>query len=196
MNTEPKKFEFSADNLKMAKKYIAKYPEGRQASAVKSLLYLAQYQEGWVSQDAMDYVANMLSMPAMRVYEVANFYTMFHLKPVGKHVINICRTTPCWLRGSDDITHTCKSKLGIDIGETSQDGMFTIKEAECVGACVNAPVVIIDDEYYEDLDATSMGKIIDDLKSGKEPRKGSQKGRMTSAPEGGLTTLNKKKKVA
>src|ERR1044072_5751839 len=137
----PTSFTFSAANLAEAKKHIAKSPAGRQASAVMPLLWLAQYQEGWVSRVAMDVIAEMLEMAPIRVYEVATFYTMYNLKPVGKHLVQICRTTPCWLRGSDALTDLCKKKLGVDLHGTSADGKFTIMEVECLGACVNAPMV-------------------------------------------------------
>src|SRR3954451_5417605 len=133
---QPTGFTFSEENLAEAKKHIAKYPAGRQASAVMPLLWLAQYQEGWVSRAAMDVIAGMLDMAPIRVYEVGTFYTMYNLKPVGKHLVQICRTTPCWLRGSDGLTELCKKKLGIDLPGTSADGKFTIMEVECLGACV------------------------------------------------------------
>jgi NADH-quinone oxidoreductase subunit E len=131
----------------------------------------------------------MLGMPAIRVYEVASFYTMFYRQPVGKHVVQICRTTPCWLRGSDAVTKACFDKLGIGIGQTTADEQFTLVEVECLGACVNAPVVQVNDDYFEDLDYDSMCHLIDALKSGKPVAVGSQTGRMCSAPEGGPQTL-------
>jgi len=183
-------FAFTADNLKRAKEIIGRYPEGRQASAVIALLDLAQRQNGnWLSGEAIEYVANMLEMAPIRVYEVATFYTMFNLKPVGRHFIQVCRTTPCWLRGSDDLTNSCLGKLGTKLGETSDDGLFTVVEVECLGACANAPMVQINDLYYEDLTAERMAGIIDDLKAGKEVPMGPQTGRQGSAPEGGPTTL-------
>ncbi len=183
-------FAFTADNLKRAKQIIGRYPKGRQASAVIALLDLAQRQNGnWLSGEAIEYVANMLEMAPIRVYEVATFYTMFNLKPVGRHFIQVCRTTPCWLRGSDDLTNTCLSKLGTKLRETSPDGLFTVVEVECLGACANAPMVQINDLYYEDLTAERMAGIIDDLKAGKEVPMGPQTGRQGSAPEGGPQTL-------
>jgi NADH-quinone oxidoreductase E subunit len=176
-------FEFSKENLKKAKEYIAKYPAGRQKSAVLPLLDLAQRQNGgWLSRAALDYVGITLDMPFIKVYEVATFYTMFHLKPIGENFIQVCRTTPCWLRGSDELTKTCKSKLGIGIGETTKDGKFSLIEVECLGACVNAPMVQINDDFFEDLSAESMEKIIDDLAAGKKVKIGSQIGRQCSAP--------------
>ena len=187
---QPASFAFTEANLAEAKKHIAKYPAGRQASAVMPLLWLAQYQEGWVSRAAMDVVAGMLDMAPIRVYEVATFYTMYNLKPVGKHLVQICRTTPCWLRGSDGLTEMCKKKLGIDLHGTSADGKFTIMEVECLGACVNAPMVQINDDFYEDLTPESLSKVLDELAAGRQPKIGPQVDRLNSAPEGGMTTLN------
>ncbi len=154
------------------------------------LLDLAQRQNGgWLPDGAVETVAEMLDMAPIRVLEVATFYSMYKLKPVGKHQINVCTTTPCWLRGSDEIVGACKSALGIEVGETTEDGQFTLAEVECAGACVNAPVVEIDDVYYEDLDAKSMTRIIEALRKGETPKPGSQIGRQTSAPEGGPQVL-------
>lgn len=180
---QPKSFEFDNENLSQAKKHIAKYPEGRQASAVLPLLDLAQRQHNnWLPMAAIEYVSKMLSMPIMRVMEVATFYTMFNLSPVGKYHIQLCGTTPCWLRGAADIKDTCKKKLNIDLGETTKDGMFSLIEVECLGACANAPMIQINDDFYEDLDSKSMEKIIDNLSSGKDIKKGSQTGRKSSEP--------------
>jgi NADH-quinone oxidoreductase subunit E len=190
---EPKTFSFTAENMARAQKTIAKYPPGRQASAVIPLLEIAQRQNGnWLPQTAMDYVASMLEMPPVRVYEVATFYTMFNLKPVGENFVQVCTTTPCWLRGSDEIVSACKRKLGIGMNETTQDGKFTLREVECMGACVNAPMVQINDDYFEDLSAETMEKILDTIKSGKKPEHGSQTGRHGSCPEGGPTSLKEK----
>jgi NADH-quinone oxidoreductase E subunit len=186
---QPANFAFSAENLAEAQKHIAKYPKGRQASAVMPLLWLAQYQEGWVSRAAMDVIAGMLEMAPIRVYEVATFYTMYNLKPVGKHLIQVCRTTPCWLRGSDSITEACKKKLGIGLKETTRDGKFTLVEVECLGACVNAPMVQINDDFYEDLTPESLSKVLDELAAGRKPKIGPQVDRLNSAPAGGMTTL-------
>jgi NADH-quinone oxidoreductase E subunit len=186
---QPTSFAFSEGNLAEAKKHIAKYPAGRQASAVMPLLWLAQYQEGWVSRAAMDMVAGMLDMAPIRVYEVATFYTMYNLKPVGKHLVQICRTTPCWLRGSDGLTEMCRKKLGVDLHGTSADGKFTIMEVECLGACVNAPMVQINDDFYEDLTPESLSKVLDELAAGRRPKIGPQVDRLNSAPAGGMTTL-------
>lgn len=184
------RFEFTAENVKKANAFIARYPEGRQRSAVMPLLDLAQRQSGgWLPEGAVEAIAGILDMAPIRVLEVATFYSMYKLEPVGKHRINVCTTTPCWLRGSDDIVHTCKRTLGIEVGETTADGEFTLAEVECAGACVNAPVVEIGDEYYEDLDGESMTRIIEALKRGEKPASGSQIGRQTSAPEGGPQVL-------
>ncbi len=187
---QPESFAFSPENLKKAQAYIAKYPPGRQASAVLPLLDLAQRQSGnWLPRAAMEAVAEMLNMPPIRVYEVASFYAMFNLKPVGKHFFQICTTTPCWLRGSDQVVNACRRKLGIGIGETTPDGLFTLTEVECLGGCVNAPIIQVNDDFYEDLDSKSTEDLIDALKAGKTPPAGSVKKRQGSAPEGGATTL-------
>ena len=187
---QPASFVFSPANLKKARAHIAKYPPGRQASAVLPLLDLAQRQSGnWLPRAAMDLVADMLGMAPIRVYEVASFYAMFNLNPVGKHFFQICTTTPCWLRGSDEVVEACRKKLGIGIGETTPDKQFTIVEVECLGACVNAPIIQVNDDFYEDLDGNSTAALIDALKTGKAPPIGSVKKRQGSAPEGGATTL-------
>ena len=183
-------FAFTAANKKWAAGQITKYPEGRQESAVMPLLTRAQDQNaGWLSNAAIEHVAEFLGMPVIRVLEVATFYSMYNLKPVGKHVIEVCTTTPCWLRGSDAVVAAAKDELGIDFGETTGDGEFTLLEVECAGACVNAPVCAIHRKYYEDLDANSMRAIIRSLKDGKTPDAGPQIERQKSAPVGGPTTL-------
>lgn len=187
-------FAFTEENLERAKEIIARYPVGRQQSAVMPLLMLAQKQhQNWLPRAAMDAVADLLAMPPVRVYEVASFYTMYNLQPVGRHVIEICTTTPCWLRGSDDIVASCERRLGIKMGETTRDGMFTLKEAECLGACVNAPMCAVGEHYYEDLTAQSMVKIIDALALGQTPKSGPQEGRRSSEPAGRLTSLTEVK---
>ncbi|MEQ8248565.1 MAG: NADH-quinone oxidoreductase subunit NuoE [Alphaproteobacteria bacterium] len=187
---QPATFEFSAENQEKAKAIIARYPQGRQASAIMPLFDLAQRQhDGWLPTAAMDYVAKMLDVPRMRAYEVATFYSMYNLAPIGKHLIRVCTTTPCELRGSAEVVETCKAALGVGLNETTADGLFTLREAECLGACVNAPVVWIGDDYYEDVDTDSMRKIVEALRAGNTPPPGSQKGRQTSAPIGGPTTL-------
>lgn len=183
-------FVFNAENLKKANTTIAKYPDGRQASATMPLLDLAQRQNGgWLPRAAMDYVAEMLSLAPIRVYEVASFYTMYNLNPVGKYHIEVCTNVPCMLNGSDNIVSACKKNLGIGIGETTDDGLFTLSEAECLGACANAPMLQIGDHYYEDLDPNITEQILNDLRDGKTPKPGSQRGRKTSEPVGGLTSL-------
>jgi NADH-quinone oxidoreductase E subunit len=188
---QPASFAFTPENLAKAKAHIAKYPPGRQASAVLALLDLAQRQhDNWLPRAAMDCVAAMLEMPPIRVYEVASFYTMFNLRPVGRHFLQVCTTTPCWLRGSDAVVEACKKKLGIGIGETTPDKKFTLLEVECLGACVNAPIIQIDNgDFYEDLDGPSTEKLIDALSRGETPAAGSVTGRQGSAPAGGPTTL-------
>lgn len=187
---QPASFAFTPDNVEKAKAHIAKYPPGRQASAVLALLDLAQRQCGnWLPRAAMDHVAAILEMAPIRVYEVATFYTMFNLRPVGRHFFQICTTTPCWLRGSDAVVRACEEKLGIGIGATTADGLFTLKEVECLGACVNAPVIQVNDDFYEDLDGPSTAALIDALRHGEAPPPGSVRGRRGSAPEGEQTTL-------
>jgi NADH-quinone oxidoreductase subunit E len=183
---QPASFAFTPENLEQAKRMIDRYPPGRQASAVLALLDLAQRQHGgWLPRPAMEYVARVLDMAAIRVYEVATFYTMFNLKPVGKHHVQICRTTPCWLRGADELTQACRMKLGIGLKERTADGKFSLIEVECLGACVNAPVVQINDDFYEDLDPQKLAAILDTLARGERPKTGSQVGRQGSAPVGG-----------
>lgn len=189
---EPKTggFAFTAENEARAKTICARYPADRKASATIALLDLAQRQnDGWLSPEAIEYVAAYLEVAPIRVYEVASFYTMFNLQPVGKYLIQVCRTTPCWLRGSDGITAACKKKLGVGLKEVTEDGLFSVVEVECLGACANAPMVQINDFYYEDLTPEQMERIIDDLRAGKEVKVGSQTGRLASAPEGGPQTL-------
>ncbi|WP_341791395.1 NADH-quinone oxidoreductase subunit NuoE [Rickettsia endosymbiont of Gonocerus acuteangulatus] len=166
MNTKITNFSFDKKNLSLAEDIIKKYPPEGKRSAILPLLDLAQRQNGgWLPVPAIEYVANMLEMPYMRAYEVATFYTMFNLKPVGKNHIQVCTTTPCWLRGSDDIMKTCKEKLGIKDKEVTKDQKFSLIEIECLGACVNAPVVQINDDYYEDLTPEKMEAIIDKLQN-------------------------------
>jgi NADH-quinone oxidoreductase E subunit len=187
---QPTSFEFTPENIEEAKRIIAKYPPGRQASAVLPLLDLAQRQhDNWVPRAAMDTIARMLDMAPIRVYEVATFYTMFNLRPVGKHLFQICTTTPCWLRGSDEVVSACERKLGIATGETTPDGKFTLMEVECLGACVNAPIIQVNDDFYEDLDGPSTEALIDALRRGDAPMPGSARKRQGSMAEGGATTL-------
>ena len=184
MSAASQKFEFSPENMKRVDAFKAKYPAGRQASAVLPLLDLAQRQNGgWVSPEAMAHIAELLDMAEIRVYEVATFYTMFNLKPVGKYLIQLCRTTPCWLCGSDDLRAACKDLLGIGVGESTEDDMFSLMEVECLGACANAPMVQINDDYYEDLDENNFRGLLNNLKNKKDIKKGSQIGRQASNPK-------------
>jgi NADH-quinone oxidoreductase E subunit len=187
---QPESFAFTEENLAKARAIIAKYPPGRQASAVLGLLDLAQRQhDNWLPRAAMDTVADMLEMARIRVYEIATFYTMFNLNPVGRHLLQICTTTPCWLRGSAEVVAACERKLGIKMRETTPDGLFTMTEVECLGGCVNAPIIQVNDDFYEDLDARSTEALLDALARGEKPPPGSVKGRRGSAPQGGKTTL-------
>jgi NADH-quinone oxidoreductase E subunit len=175
-------FAFTPENTRKAKALMGQYPAGRQASAVIALLDLAQRQQGWLPRVAMDEVARVLEMAPIRVYEIATFYTMFQLKPRGKYLLQVCTTTPCWLRGSEGVMKACR--------EAAADSeTFTVQEVECLGGCVNAPVVQINDDFYEDLDEASTRKVLDALKRGQPTKAGPQIDRQTSAPEGGPTTL-------
>lgn len=187
---QPESFEFAPETMKKARVEIAKYPEGRQQSAVMPLLDLAQRQhDGWLPRVAMDYVADLLEVPRIIAYEVATFYTMYNLAPIGKYHVQVCTNLSCWLRGSDEIVEACERIVGVKMGSTSEDGIFKLSEAECLGACVNAPMMQIDDDYYEDLDAGSTESILTELKLGETPRTGSQIGRTSCEPIGGLTSL-------
>lgn len=205
---QPESFEFTKAYMKKVKASIALYPAGRQQSAVMPMLDLAQRQVGeegatakpvyggWIPRAAMDVIADILDMPPVKVYEVATFYSMYNLAPVGKYLVQVCTTSPCWLCGSDDVVKTCKDKLGVDMGGTTEDGMFTTMEVECLGACVNAPMVQINDDYYEDLTADTMGEILDTLAQDMKPKIGSQKGRRGSMAISGPTTLDAQAKKA
>ena len=180
---QPEVFEFSEENQKLIECIIAKYPEGRQASAVIPLLDIAQRQhENWLPKVAIERVAEILDMAPIRVLEVATFYTMFNLKPVGRHFLQVCKTTPCWLRGSDNVLKCISDKLGISNGETSSDGLFTLLEVECLGACVNAPIVKINENYYEDLNLQSVEELINILLNNKKIKAGPQSSRKGSEP--------------
>ena len=185
---QPDSFAFTAENEEWAKTQIAKFPEGRQASAVISLLWRAQEQEGWLSKPAIDRVAEMLDMPEIRVLEVATFYTMFNLSPVGEFFVQLCGTTPCWLRGADDLKAVCREKIG-DQSTVTSDGKFSWLEVECLGSCANAPMVQINQDYYEDLTPENFTKLLDDLAAGREVKIGPQSDRVSSEPAGGLTSL-------
>jgi len=182
-NLQPEKFAFTKENAKAINNILLKYPEGRKASALLPLLDLAQRQhDNWLPKAAMSEVAKILSLPMIKVLEVATFYTMYNLYPVGKNLLQICTTTPCWLRGSEDIVSICKDKLGINFGATTKDNRFTLLEVECLGACSNAPMAQINDDFYEDLTKESMKKIIEDLKNGKQPKIGPQSDRKGAEP--------------
>jgi NADH-quinone oxidoreductase subunit E len=194
---QPKEFAFTAENLEKANAIIAKYPPGRQQSAVMPLLDLAQRQHGgWLPRVAMDVVADMLSMPRIKAYEVATFYSMYNLKPVGKHFVQVCTTTPCWLVGSEGVVDACKKHLGIGLGETTKDGQFTLVEVECLGACVNAPMMQINDDYYEDLTPENTVAVLKALAEGKPVKTGSQTGRRGSQAKSGPTSLHELAKAA
>jgi NADH-quinone oxidoreductase subunit E/NADH dehydrogenase (ubiquinone) flavoprotein 2 len=193
MNHEPDSFAFTPEYLEKAKAFIAKYPKGRQQSAVMPLLDLAQRQDGWVSRAAMEVIADMLEMAPIRVEEVATFYTMYNRKPVGKFHVQVCTNLPCMLRGSDDVVAAARDALGVDFGDMTQDGLFTLSEVECLGACVNAPMMQINDDYYEDLTAETTKAVLEAFKRGETPKPGPQNGRQFSCPAGGPTSLTELK---
>jgi NADH-quinone oxidoreductase subunit E len=189
---QPKDFVFSKDNLAWAKQQVTKYPEGRQQSAIIPLLWRAQEQAGgWLPEAAIRHVAEFLGMAHIRALEVATFYTMFNLHPVGKYHVQFCGTTPCRLRGADELEKVCRARIG-EQNHVTKDGKFSWIEVECLGACVNAPMVQINADYYEDLTAESFGTILDRLASGKKVKAGPQVDRQLSAPLGGATTLTDK----
>jgi NADH-quinone oxidoreductase subunit E len=186
---QPDSFAFSEASLARVQDCIAKYPEGRQRSAVISALWIGQEQEGWVTKPMVEAIATLLDMPFIRVLEVATFYTMFQLEPVGTHHVQVCTTTPCWLRGSDEVVKACKKHIHENPHSISADGKFSWEEMECLGACVNAPMILIDKDPYEDLTGESTAEIIEALRRGEAPKTGSQIGRHSSEPVGGATTL-------
>jgi len=188
---QPSSFAFTKENEAWAAKEMTKYPPGRQSSAVIPILWRGQEQEGWVTKPMIEAVAKMLDMPYMRVLEVATFYTMFNLHPVGRHLVQVCTTTPCWLRGSADIVSVCKKRIHPHPHTVSADGALSWMEVECLGACVNAPMMQVGKDFYEDLDASSTDRIIEALRRGETPKPGSQIGRHTSEPLGGATTLTR-----
>lgn len=197
---QPGSFAFTEENLAEAKKHIAKYPEGKQQSAVLPLLMMAQKQhDNWLPEVAIHYVAEMLGMPYMRTYEVASFYSMYNLQPIGTYHIQVCTTTPCWLQGSDNVVRACKDEIGIGLGETSEDGRFTLQEVECLGACVNAPMLEVTcaawDKYFEDLDYENTRALIRDLKRGDDVTEGSLTGRNASEPADGPKVLEGQQKA-
>ena len=187
---QPDKFEFTLDNLEKVKKVIKKYPDGKQQSAVMSLLYLAQKQNNnWIPLAAIKYIGRILEMPYIKVYEVATFYTMYNLTPVGHHFIQVCTTTPCMIRGAYKLVEACKEKISRNENELSKDKSCSWMEVECLGACVNAPIMQINDDYYEDLDKEKTLKIIDQILKGENPKPGSYRGRINTEPENNRKTL-------
>ena len=195
MSEQPTHFAFDAESEAEICLALARYPEPKRASGVMPLLHIVQRQMGrqtasaWVPKVAMDVVAERLGMAPIRVYEVASFYYMYNLKKMGRFHLQLCGTTPCWLRGSEDVRRACRDAAGVNVGQTSADGLFTMTEVECIGACVNAPVLQVDDDYYEDLDYARTVQLIEALRRGERPPAGSSIGRQTSAPEGGPLTL-------
>ncbi len=187
---QPNNFEFSFANLENAKKIIQKYPKGKQQSAVMALLYLAQKQNNnWIPLSAMKYIAKFLEMPYIKVYEVATFYSMYNLAPVGKYFLQVCTTTPCMIRGAYKLVEVCKKKISEKESQISKDGKSSWMEVECLGACVNAPMLQINDDYFEDLDPGKLEKIIDKINKNESPKSGSYRGRVNSEPENIRKTL-------
>jgi NADH-quinone oxidoreductase subunit E len=186
---QPEAFAFSPENLRWATEQLTKYPEDRQASAVIPLLWRAQEQcGGWLPEPALRYVADMLGLAYIRIYEIATFYTMFNLAPVGRYYVQLCGTTPCWLRGADALKSVCRKLIG-EPGHVTEDGLLSWTEVECLGACVNAPMVQINKDYYEDLTPASLERILTDLRKGRETKPGPQDGRRSTEPFGGRKTL-------
>ena len=187
---QPDKFEFTSDNLEKAKKIIKKYPDNKQQSAVMPLLYLAQKQNNnWIPLAAMKYIGKLLEMPYIKVYEVATFYTMYNLTPVGRHFIQVCTTTPCLIRGANKLIEACKEKISPNENELSKGKNCSWMEVECLGACANAPMIQINNDYFEDLDKEKTIKIIDQILNGEKPKPGSYRGRKNSEPELSRKTL-------
>jgi len=187
---QPDKFEFTLDNLEKVKKIISKYPNGKKQSAVMPLLYLAQKQNNnWIPLSAIKYIGKLLEMPYIKVYEVATFYTMYNLTPVGNHFIQVCTTTPCMIRGAYKLVEACKEKISPNENELPKDKNCSWMEVECLGACVNAPMIQINDDYYEDLDKEKTLKIIDEILKGETPKPGSYRGRLNAEPENNRKTL-------
>jgi len=186
---QPESFAFTSENMAWAEAQLLKFPPGRQASAVIPLLWRGQEQEGWVTKPMIEAIAEMLAMPYIRVLEVATFYTMFNLHPVGDHLVQVCTTTPCWLRGSDAIVAACKKQIHQHPQTISEDGKFSWMEVECLGACVNAPMLQIGKDFYEDLDGPKTEALLEAFRRGEKPKAGPQNERHSSEPEGGATTL-------
>jgi NADH-quinone oxidoreductase subunit E len=183
-------FAFTEENRAEVDRIIARYPAGRQGSAVLGLLHLAQAQHGgWLPRAALDHVADLLGMRKIRVYEIATFYDMYNTEPTGRVQVRVCTTTPCWLCGSDDVLKAARETLGIDVGESTMDGRFFLREFECLGACSNAPVMWVDDDFYEDLDGPKTKAVLEALMRGEQPKPGPQSERKGSEPLGGRTTL-------
>lgn len=194
---ENQSFVFNKANQDKVAAILSKYPPSRKQSALLPLLDLAQRQNNnWLSRASMDHIGKLLEISSIKVYEVATFYTMFNLKPVGKYFLQVCTTTPCWLAGSDEVMKACKEFTGLTKGQTTEDGVFTLTEVECLGACVNAPMMQINDDYYEDLDGQSTKKLLNSLKNGEKVTMGPQNNRKFSEPIGGKTTLLKEVKHA
>ena len=187
---QPEKFEFNQDSLEAAKKILSNYPEGKEKSAVMALLYIAQRQNNnWIPLSAIKYIAKFLNMPYIKVYEVATFYSMYNLSPVGNFHVQICTTTPCMIRGAYKIVDVCKNKISEKENVLSENGNCSWTEVECLGACINAPMMQINNDYYEDLDIKQSEKIIDEVLVGKKPKPGSYRGRINSEPENNRKTL-------
>ena len=187
---QPKIFEFNQENLEVANKIISKYPKGKQQSAVMALLYIAQKQnDNWIPLVAMKYIAKFLDMPYIKVYEVATFYTMYNLAPVGKYFVQVCTTTPCMIRGANQLVEACKEKISENENQLSTDKNCSWMEVECLGACVNAPMMQINDDYYEDLDKEKTLEIFDKISKGETPKPGSYRGRLNTEPENNRKTL-------
>ena len=187
---QPDNFEFDSKNLKEAEKIITNYPKGKQKSAVMALLYIAQKQNNnWIPLSAMKYIAKMLDMPYIKVYEVATFYSMYNLNPVGDYFFQVCTTTPCMIRGAYKLVDVCKKKISENESEISKNGKSSWMEVECLGACVNSPMVQINDDYFEDLDEEKFSKIIDQIDKNLKPQPGSYRGRLSSEPENIRKTL-------
>ena len=187
---QPENFEFNSSSLNEAKTIISKYPKGKQQSAVMALLYIAQRQNNnWIPLAAMKYIAKFLDMPYIKVYEVATFYSMYNLSPVGKYFIQVCTTTPCMIRGANKLVEACKEKISKNESELSKDKTCSWMEVECLGACVNAPMMQINDNYYEDLDKEKTLKILESLLKGETPKPGSYRGRINNEPENNRKTL-------
>ena len=187
---QPESFEFDNKNLEAANKVISNYPEGKQQSAVMALLYFSQRQnDNWIPLVAIKYIAKFLNMPYIKVYEVATFYTMYNLSPVGKYFFQVCTTPPCMIRGAYKLIDVCKKKLSEKESKISKDGKTSWMEVECLGACVNAPIIQINDDYFEDLDPKKLEKIIDQINKNESPKPGSYRGRLNSEPENIRKTL-------